>query len=108
MAEEVELARDEAANEWVEQNVPERIVDSLRSWARRIIDKRDQDDCASIGVLIFDAREMCITVDHPLIRAYTYGLIFNWDDGRKGVAYRAALRVNDSNQVVEFIPADKE
>jgi hypothetical protein len=104
--EEVELARDEAANQWIDENVQEGIVASLQSWARRMIDVHDEDDTASIGVLLLDAREMRTTVDAPSIRAYTYGLIFQWDDGRKGVVCRSALRTDDSNQVVEFIPVD--
>lgn len=104
----VELARDEAANEWVEKNVPFNLIPSLQTWARRIIDKVDEDDCAYLGVIIHEAKEQRMVVNSPSMRAHVYGLIFNWDDGRKSIAYRALLRVDDSGQIVEFIAVDKE
>jgi hypothetical protein len=102
----IEKARDEAANQWVDSNVPQRLIEELRRWARSMIDAHDEDDCATIGVLLLDVQSMHTSYGRVL-RGYTYSLIFNWDDGRKGTAARALLRVSDSNEVVEFIPVDE-
>jgi hypothetical protein len=104
----VELARNTAAIEWVDKNVPPHLIPSFQAWARRIIDKVDEDDCAHLGTIIHEAKEQRVRVGSPSMRAHVYGLVFNWDDGRKSVAYRALLRVNDSGQIVEFIAVDKE
>lgn len=102
----VELVRDAEANNWVLENAPDRVVNDLQAWARQIINRVDEDDCAFLSTVIHEAREQRITADSPSMRAHVYGLIFQWDDGRKGVYYRAALRVDDSNRIVEFIPVD--
>lgn len=104
--EAMELARDDHANNWVTENAPDRVIAALQQWARQIISRVDEDDCAFLSTVIHEAKELRIAAGSPSMRAHTYGLIFQWDDGRKGVCYRAALRVDDSNRIVEFIPVD--
>ena len=109
MEEIKELARDEAANQWVDDNVSESDAERLRSWARQMVDKHDEDDQAQLGVLL---TQPCKPFDTKLgelpYRAHVYALIFSWDDGREPLAIRSALKINDANQVIDFIIIDKE
>jgi hypothetical protein len=103
------LARDEAANQWVESNVSSSLAEKLRSWARGMLDKYDADDQAQVGVLLtepcrpFDSQQGVLPS-----RAHIYALIFTWDDGREQKVLRAALYVNDANEIIDFVPVDKE
>lgn len=111
MAEMQTLARDEAANKWVDDNVLPVIAERLRSWSRGMLDEYDADDQAQVGVLL---TQPCLPFDTvkgflPVkTRAHIYALIFTWDDGRGQKAIRAALYVNDANHVVGFTPIDGE
>jgi hypothetical protein len=103
------LARDHVANAWVDSHVSEPIVERLRSWCRTTIDKCDPDDQAQVGVLLtqpcraFDSEKGLLPK-----RAHIYVLVFTWDEWRDQKAVRAALYVNDANEVIDFEPIDKE
>lgn len=101
-----ELTRDEAANAWVDENVPVQIATQLRAWCRMQIEQHDCDDRARIGVFLGKPGLMQAAPDAAVVRAYVYGLIFTWDTEEPQVCCRAYLRANDENKVIGFTPVD--
>jgi hypothetical protein len=65
-----ELARDEAANAWVDANVPEQFVAQLRAWVRMQIEQHVADDQAEIGVLLIKPGLMQAAPGATPVRAY--------------------------------------
>jgi predicted proteasome-type protease len=98
------LARDAAATQWVDVNVDSAIIERIQRWARMVIDKRDVDDQAAIGVLLTTVHNSELQ-GGGTIRGHAYGLIFTYPEGdeRKQVCETCFLRVNDANQVVAFV-----
>jgi hypothetical protein len=98
------LVRDEAATQWVDANVDSTVTESIQRWPRGVIDKRDDDDQAEIGVLLTTVHSSELK-DGGSIRGHAYGLIFTYpeSDKRKQVCETCFLRVNDANQVVAFV-----
>jgi predicted proteasome-type protease len=98
------LARDEAANQWVDAFVDTTINESVRRWARMTLDKHDEDDQAEVGVLLTTVHTAELK-GGGTIRGHAYGLIFTYPEGdaRKQVCETCFLRVNDANQVVAFV-----
>lgn len=104
------LARDEAANEWVDNNVSEFLAEKLRAWSRQMIDQLDSDDQAQIGVMLTEACRPLDTQKGLLPkRGHIYALVFTWadlDGEREQKLVRAVLYVNDANQVIDFALLD--
>lgn len=104
-----ELARDEAANTWAENNVPFEILEQLRAWCRGLLAEHDEDDQAELGVLLLDIAQYPMNVPGKSARGYAYCLIMSWaEPDREQRAFRSMLRVNDANEIVEFITIDKD
>jgi hypothetical protein len=99
------LARDEAANMWVDTNVPGMVAAQLRAWGRMQIEKYDADDRAEIGVLLTKPGLMQTGPEATPVRGYVYGLIFTREDEPQ-VCQRAILRINNEHEIVEFVPVD--
>lgn len=101
----VTLAYDEEANEWVDKHVPMMVAEELRAWARAQFERLDANDRAQIGVMLSHLGNLRADEGKPVIRGHLYAIVFTWADGEQKLV-RSILRVDDKDQVAEFVVID--